>query len=183
MMRVNLLPREPETVRIAGGRIDRGDLRRLALLALLFTMALLAVSSAQIWREQRLRALAAQTERQLEIDAPLRNRVALLAREVALLQRIDRESALARHTGNDAADAVARLGNAIPSGAWLNAIDRRPDGYFVSGGAHDLTTIAQTLDRLDRAGPLSRARLAGIGAADGSLTFNIRVISQGGLAR
>jgi len=183
MMRVNLLPREPETIQIAGKRFDRGGLQRLAVLALIATLALLGSSGAQVLREERFRSFAAQAERQLELDAPMRNQVSTVAHEVALLQRIDRESALSRHSGNDAAQALIRLGNAIPSGAWLSSIDRRPDGYFLSGGARDLATIARTLDGLESATPRSGAHLAGIGLADGLLTFNIRVTTKNGTAR
>jgi Tfp pilus assembly protein PilN len=182
-MRVNLLPRDPETIRFVGNRVDLGDLRRLVGLALLGIVSLLASSGIQVWREHRLTDTAVQSEKLLERHAPQRLRVSALAREVALLQRIDQESALARHSGNDAAVALARLGNAIPSGAWLNALDRRPDGYFVTGGARDLTTVARTLDGLASATSSSRAHLAGIGLADGRLTFSIRVSTQNGSAR
>jgi hypothetical protein len=174
-MRVNLLPREPDVIRLAGLSIQLHEVRKFVGVVLVATTLFLGMSGVQIWREQRLAAAASVTETLLDLHEPQRNRIAALARDVSILQRIERESAVARHSGNDAGHTLVRLGNAISSGAWLKALDRRPDGYFISGGARDLATVARTLDDLDRATPPARAYLTSIGQGDGALTFSIRM--------
>jgi Tfp pilus assembly protein PilN len=183
MIRVNLLPREPQSLRLLGISVGVDHLRRILGMVALAATLLLASSGLQIWREERLRTAATEAEAQLDLHADQRRRVSGLAREVALFQRIERESAIARHSGNLAAAMIARVGNAIPSGAWLTTLDRRPDGYFILGGARDLTTVAQTLDALDRVGSPDRARLAGVSAAAGALAFSVRLSARGEVGR
>lgn len=178
MIRANLLPREPASLTILGVGIAVQDIRRIIALTILATILLAGVSGVQIWRERQLLAAAADAEAQLDLQTQLRRRVAALARDVALLQRIERESAIARNSGNRAALAIARIGNAIPRGVWLNTLDRRPNGYFISGSGDSYDGVAAALRALDRVGSPNRARLGGASRNATGVLFTIRLAAD-----
>jgi Tfp pilus assembly protein PilN len=178
MIRANLLPQQVRSRKILGFSIAVENLRRAFAMTLLAAALMAAVTAVQTWRERQLWVEAADLEAQLGLHSTLRRQVGTLAREVALLQRIEQEGASARYTGNRAALAIARLGNAIPRGAWLSAIDRRPDGYFISGSGGDYANVAATLRSLDRAAFARRARLAGASRSTNGVLFTVRVAAE-----
>lgn len=159
MIRANLLPRERSRVVILGLSLEIDRIHYAAAVALIATLAFSATAAIEWWRAQYVREAALRLEVSLARQDHLRRRVASLAREVALLQQIDRESEDAHHSGNDAAAALGRIGNAVPAGVWLDALTPAPDGYLMSGGGRSLDEIAAMLSafaRLDAAVALVR---------------------------
>jgi len=178
VIRANLLPREAESLTILGVGIAVQDVRRIIALTILAAILLAGVGGVQIWRERQLLAAATDAEAQLDLQSQLRRRVAALARDVALLQRIERESAVARNSGNRAALAIARIGNAIPPRVWLSTLDRHPDGYFISGSGDSYGGIATALRALDHVVSPKRARLGGASRSATGVLFTIRLATE-----
>jgi hypothetical protein len=179
MIRANLLPREPSAVQAFGLSLAVEDVRRCSAVLLVAACVVAAISSVQIARARRLENAAAMLERRLDLQAEARTRIAILGREVARLQRIERESLAAHYTGNAAAVEVAAIGNAIPSGVWLSGMEHRIDGYFLSGGAPNIQAVAETLRRIATTKRENSVRLSNLTSthARPGLSFSARLNS------
>jgi len=177
MIRANLLPHERKRLSAFGLHVDLDHLRQaLSLLIILATVVTLA-TAIQFIRMQRLGREATRAEFLLAANEGPRRDLAALAAQVALLQHIERASRLTRHSGNDAASAFAAIGNAVPTSVWLDGIVHQPDGYLISGSAHSLGAVRDTLDAISRTQRPAHASLINVAqdAPRHAVRFTIRL--------
>jgi Tfp pilus assembly protein PilN len=147
-MRANLLPQERRHVALLGLIVSTDAIRTFVSIAAIGALAFGITAAIQLGRAQQYRELAARAEIELDLHQPLRKHIAVLAQEVALLGRIERQSIAERHSGRAAALAVIGIGNRVPDGVWLESLVRRPDGYVLAGTARSLDATADLIRAL-----------------------------------
>jgi Tfp pilus assembly protein PilN len=179
-MRTNLLPHERRRIDVSGVSLDLEFVKRTLGLIALAAFAFGTVAGIQWLRAEAYRRQASRLEAELGTNDHLRQRIAKLAREVALLQRIDEASAAAHYSGNHVGLEIIRIGNAIPRGVWLDTLGRNAEGYLLSGGAHGIPALADALQSLAASGQRSRAMLVRLDqpeAAD-ALRFTLSIPAE-----
>ncbi len=147
-MRANILPQERRRIDLLGGSLDLEVVKRTLTILSLAAITFVGVAGIQWLRAEAYRRQATRLETELGANDHLRQRIAKLAREVALLQRIDEASDASRYSGNRVGVEIIRIGNAIPPGVWLDTLGRNADGYLLSGGARGLEALGNTLHAL-----------------------------------
>jgi hypothetical protein len=149
MIRANLLPRPRHTARAFGMRFDVDHLRQCA--SGLALVALVAAIGCGIERA-RIDAARAQLAA-ARSDLAERDVARGLALDVARYQEFARRAALERRSGADAAFAIARIGNAVPSSVWLDALDHDASGYAVSGESLTVAAVGGAILHLGASSP------------------------------
>jgi Tfp pilus assembly protein PilN len=179
-MRANLLPQERRQIGVFGASLDFEFAKRAVALTALGSILFTVTAGVQWLRAETYRRAATKIESELELHDRLRQRVATLARQVALLQRIDQASQAAKYSGNQVAVDIVRIGNSIPRGVWLDSLGRGGDGYFLSGGAHGLDALADTLRSLGASSPRFPAALIRLDQpqAVDTLRFTLRIPTE-----
>jgi Tfp pilus assembly protein PilN len=180
-MRANLLPQERRHVALLGLIISIDAIRTFVGIAAIGTLAFGLSAAVQLWRAEQYRELAARAEVELDLHQPLRKHIAVLAQEVALLGRIERQSIVERRSGRTAALAIIGIGNRVPDGVWLESLMRRPDGYVLAGTARSLEATAELIRALATPAGGLNPRLVQVaqpvnGAA---LRFGLRIETEG----
>lgn len=162
MMRANLLPRPRENVRILGLGLDRDAARDVVLgivILILVTVLGLAIES---FRLERIEAAQARADAALAASASDRREAKDLAQDVARYQQIAREALFYRDSGAEAALAIVRLGNGLPSRVWLDGLERENNAYRVSGDTADIGLVGETIVALGRSDPAATAKLLSV---------------------
>jgi Tfp pilus assembly protein PilN len=154
-----LIGRRPELV------LDRALLSALAALAL----ALLAVVTLAATESRRIAALDTELGALADRIATAERVDARDERAIADLAHARRVQAavLAAHadTGR-AANAIARIGNRLPSQTWLtNLRDDPAGGWSIAGRSTRIDEIGATLAAIGRLDPAATARLVSIAAS------------------
>jgi Tfp pilus assembly protein PilN len=154
-------------------------LRSSASVALLGTVVLIAsLTLVTLWRvHSAADALQADLIRlaQTEADAAEPKRISARVRS---MRGLIAELIVARRSGDDAADELARLGNLIPPGAWIAALRRDGTSFIVDGGAKRVDTVSAEI--LSLATGHARAELislidAGITATISDVRYTVRI--------
>ena len=166
MIRANLLPRPKERFTLFGIEVD-AEYARQSLAGVAFVVLVAAVGCGiermRLDRSQvELRAL----DTALDARAGERAEATRLALDVARYQEFAREAASLRRSGADAAVGIVRIGNAVPGNVWLDALERDPAGYELSGESASLDAVGGTMLRLAGMHPSSRAELVSLDAHD-----------------
>jgi hypothetical protein len=153
MIRANLLPPPRHTARAFGMRFDVDHLRQCA--SGLALVALVAAIGCGIERARidAARAQLAAARSDLAARQPERDVARGLALDVARYQEFARRAALERRSGADAAFAIARIGNAVPSSVWLDALDHDASGYAVSGESLTVAAVGGAILHLGASSP------------------------------
>ncbi len=148
MMRANLLPHPKTTARVLGTHVDL-DFVRQALVGLAF-VALVALVGIGIerFRIHRLETAIDVARTISDAQASRRAEAKRLALDVARYQEFARRADVVRESGNDAARAIARIGNGVPRGVWLERLAHGDAGYTLTGGARDVDAVGGAILRL-----------------------------------
>jgi Tfp pilus assembly protein PilN len=178
VIRANLLPKARRLTASGlparNGERRRGLLLGAALAALVGGIAV-SIESFRIARlSSDLRALDALVAR----NAASLPRVTSLAVDVARYERIERELARTRESGNEAATFLARIGNGLPKGTWVAALDRDARGLSIEGHARSVDGVGDALSTLETAVPSATASLVSIertGGDPSDVRFTVRV--------
>jgi Tfp pilus assembly protein PilN len=179
-MRANLLPQERRHLELFGASLDLEFLKRTLGLAALLAVTFGAVAAIQSLRAEIYRRDAFALETQLAVHDLSRQQVAGLARDVALLQRIDRASELARSSSSRVVLDTVKVGNAIPRGVWLDTLGRSGDNYFLSGGAFGIGAVSEMLHSIAAAQPELAATLVRLDRpiTGDTVRFTLRIIRE-----
>jgi Tfp pilus assembly protein PilN len=183
MIRANVLPRPKESISLFGIRVD-SEYAREALGALGLSILIASIGlSLEAMRIAHLEADVAEQERAIVSRSIERAAAKELALETARYELIDRDARLYRTSGNAIAAQIARIGNRIPSGVWLDTIEHTNSGYTVSGDARSIAGIGDTIDGFSRVPEVLHADLVSIDGSHSStesalFTANV-VVSPG----
>lgn len=112
--------------------------------------ACVAAGLARGIEDQRLAAAHARLEalvRREAAIAPGRRSLRTISSDVARLSRLAAEVHALRVSGLARAAELARIGDAIPAGAWLTALRDTAGGWELAGGARSLGDVASALRR------------------------------------
>jgi len=151
MMRANLLPRPKESIALFGFDFD-ADYLRQALLGFAIAGAIaLTGAGIETLRLQRYLTAAANAEAALLASSARRSETKRLALDVARYQEITREAAAVRESGPAAAAQIARLGNSVPSGVWLDSLAHSGGGFEVNGSSRSVDGLGRALVALGAA--------------------------------
>jgi hypothetical protein len=178
VIRANLLPRSKENLAFWGLKIDLDYLLQgLAGLAIAAAVGSIGFGIESL-RIHRLAEAVAQENAALSARVEQRAEAKRLALDVARYQALARAAEGFRRSGADAAIAVARIGNAVPARVWLNALDRRSNGYQLDGASISVEDLGAALYALGRALPRAGADLVSIDRRDdgqAAVEFSARV--------
>lgn len=176
MIRANLLPRPKETISLFGLELDREYLRQaLVGLAIVIGVALIGIAIEQL-HIRNLQAQALDQESAIAANALRRAEAKALANDVAHYQEFARQAQLFRRTGADAAIEVARVGNRVPSGVWLDGLAHTGTGYDLTGGARSIDAVSGAILALGSALPGNAASLVNVAnKPDDGIAFSARV--------
>jgi Tfp pilus assembly protein PilN len=183
MIRANVLPRPKESVSLFGIRVD-AEYAREALGALGLSVLIAAIGfSLEAMRIAHLEADVANQERAIDARSVERSSAKNLALEAARYERIDLEARRYRSSGNAVAVQIARIGNRIPNGVWLDTMEHTDSGYTVSGDARSIAGIGDAIAGFSRVPEILRADLVSIDASRSSsesalFTANVVVSPQ-----
>ncbi|MBC5800201.1 MAG: hypothetical protein GIX03_07905 [Candidatus Eremiobacteraeota bacterium] len=176
MIRANLLPRPKETFGVFGVAFDAEYLRQ-ALLGLAIAAAVTLLGAGiEALRVHRLTAAVAEADGAIAARAPERAQAKRLALDVARYQQFARQAQLFRRSGSDVAIAIARIGNEVPSGVWVDQIAHEQDAYDLNGGSRSVSVISDAMLSLGSAIPGTTASLVDIqNRSDDGVHFSARV--------
>jgi hypothetical protein len=165
MIRANVLPRPKESLSLFGLRID-SEYAREALAALGLSIIVASIGlSLEAMRIAHLEAGVSEQERVIDARSFERASAKDLALETARYERIDRDARLYRSSGNDIALQIARIGNRVPSGVWLDTMEHTDSGYTVSGDARSIARIGDAIAGFASVTKISQADLVSIDAS------------------
>ena len=176
MTRMNYLVHPLE--RIAGvplphalPRAMRGPLLALAS-ALAFTTVLHIVEAQRLHDVQ---VAAARVARALAETTPAVERIRALQRDVERLRARSAADDALRRSGTDAANAIARIANALPDGTWLTSLRVDPATIALDGRAARVDGVATALESLATLREARSARLLSARAehAGGEVSYAI----------
>jgi len=157
MIRANLLPRSATKVALFGLSLD-GDRLRQGLIALTWVaLAAMSATGIELLRLHRLEQELARRSATILANEARRGEVRTLALDVAHLQDVHNSAALLRESGNDAAIQIARVGNAIPPGVWLDRLAWDSKTVALGGESSSIEIVASTAALLERDLPRARA--------------------------
>ncbi len=178
MIRANLLPRPNDRVRLFG-IVFSMDVVRACAFGLLTIAFVAGVGRTLSWyRALELETRARADDAQLTRNAAERLRLRELASRVATLRAIDRDAIAAQRSGNDAALAIARIGNAVPADVWLDELTQTGEDVHMSGRSTSLGRVGLAVASLGRAVPGRDARLLGVEGQDRrALHFSVQLKS------
>ena len=162
MIRANLLPVSRDSWAFFGGSFDRRAGAHLALCALAVFFAGGIAFAAQHVRLAIALGEAQRLEERVLQNAGRREHIRTTAADVARLQQLLREAESRRLSGNEIAATLAAIGNAVPAPVWLEGIDRRSDGFVVTGGAETLDQVGDTLVSVARTMPAAQPSLGAL---------------------
>jgi hypothetical protein len=174
VIRANLLPRANQKIGAFGIDVDSEYVRRLLVSVLIVVTVALAGTGIETLRLHRIEAAVFEAETALADQAEERGEARSLALRVERYQEIAREATAVRFSGATAALAIARIGNAVPTGVWLDSIAHLPSGFELSGGARTIDGIGATIQALSTT-PARRAALVSIDTAEAGLRFTARL--------
>ena len=174
MIRANLLPRAKDTVGALGIDVDGESLRQILFGVLVVVLVAVAGTGIETARLHRFAVAVAEAETALADRSEERAEARTLALHVARYQEIAREAAAVRFSGATAALAIARIGNTVPVGVWLESIAQTPSGVELSGGSHTLDGVGAAIQGLSNA-PARRAALVSIDTNERGLHFTARL--------
>lgn len=148
--------------------------------ALALGCGLLALAATWWLQTQRLATaaaeLAALEQRAHAADAS-EARVRRVHAEVVRLRAIDARLIAARGAGLVAANAIVRVGNALPAQTWLTALGTAPDGSWTIGGTSarldEIGAMLRRVQSLDRRGSPRLVSIAASGRGGRLLDFVI----------
>jgi len=182
MIRANLLPRPKEHLNVFGFRIDAEYFKETMLALLAVSVVALTCIAFEYFRAYRLAAASIDAEAIIASQSDHRRKTHEVALDLARLQALERATGILHNTGNDAALAIARIGNPFPAGTWLDAISVTNAGAFrLSGGARDIDSLSVAIRNLAHAGAGGASPAVDIADPDqGALRFTIR--ASGALA-
>ena len=161
----NLL-RSPAKFSAFGLPLDAEQLRSAFLALVWIVVAASATAAVEEFRLHRLEADLAERTAQARTNDARRNDVRKLSLEVARLQDVRNSANALRESGNDAALQIARAGNAVPDGVWLDRLSS--DGFRLQIGGESLSLEAagSTAASLEHAFPNGRAILTDLHRRD-----------------
>lgn len=177
-MRANLLPRRNTHVTVFGSDINAGYLQQALLGAAIVAAIAILGNGIEMLRLHRYEAAANDTNGALLSRTALRAESKRLALDVARYQEIAREADDVRRSGPSAAVAIARIGNAVPAGVWLDSLTHGPTGYELSGESRSVDALSGAMLTLNRALPQRPATLVSIDtreAASDAFRFSARI--------
>ncbi len=157
MIRTNLLPPRREQLRIFGVAVER----ELIAGALVAAGAVAGVAAVALGLETlayaQLQRDVADASATVAAHAAVRAHAQHVALDVARYQEFAREMAIVGRSGSESAEAVVRIGNAVPPGVWLDGLVPGDGHVDMTGTATSLEALATTLTALDRTLPGSLA--------------------------
>jgi Tfp pilus assembly protein PilN len=142
--------------------------------AVIAAIALLGIG-VETQRLQRIEATLAEANAAVATRSAERAEAAELALHVSLYQEIARTVELTRLSGPAAANAIVRIGNAVPAEVWLDSITDEPAGFEVSGGAMSLDSVSRLLFAYGTTSAAHRAALVSIDNRDRRLKFEAHI--------
>jgi hypothetical protein len=162
MIRANLLPHPNERLTVFGTDINAGYLRQALLGAAIAAAIAILGNGIEMLRLHRYEAAANDTNAALMSRAAMRAESKRLALDVARYQEIAREADDVRRSGPSAAVAIARIGNAIPTGVWLDSLTHTATGYELGGESRSVDALGGAILTLNHALPQRTATLVSI---------------------
>jgi Tfp pilus assembly protein PilN len=175
MIRANLLPRARRTFAALGFEFGSDYLREAMLGIAVVTAVTAAGIGIETLREHRVESTLAEAAAAVANRSTERDASTALALQVSRYQEIAREADADRQSGTSAALAIARIGNAVPAGVWLDSLSHEATGFSLTGSAESLDAVGAAINRLGAASPEGRARLVSIDNRDRSVRFNARL--------
>ncbi len=180
MIRANLLPRSKDSIGLFGLRLDAEYVRAVMLGFVIVVVVALLGTVIEEFRIARLTAALTQSQTFIDARSPERARAKRLALEVARYQEFARQTQLFRRSGADAAIAVARIGNGVPSGVWVDDIAHQQNSYVLSGGSRSVSDISGAIFLLGHALPANTASLVDVqNRWRSDVLFDARIAPQG----
>ena len=161
-----------------GTEINAGYLRQALLGAAIVAAIAFLGNGIELLRLHRIEAAATDSDAALMSRAAMRAESKRLALEVARYQEIAREADDVRRSGPSAAVAIARIGNAVPAGVWLDSLSRAATGYELSGESRSVDALGGAMLTLNRALPERKATLVSIDSRDAApdaIRFSARI--------
>ncbi|HEX3548996.1 MAG TPA: PilN domain-containing protein [Candidatus Elarobacter sp.] len=133
----------------------------LAALACAFVFAALlhAFELQRVRDAEAAGAAASSALDRLEADAASARALAL---DVERLRARSAVIAAVRRSGAERADAIARLTNRLPDGAWLSSLRVEPAGVTLDGRSARLATVAEALRALGTVSTSGAVRLLSV---------------------
>lgn len=176
MIRANLLPRATRTFAALGFELG-GEYLREAMLGIAVMTAVAAVGvGIETLRVHRIESTLAEAATAVANRSAERDASTALALQVSRYQEIAREEETDRQSGTVAALAIARVGNAVPNGVWLDTLTHDATGFSLTGSAGSLDAVGAAITRLGAASPGRRATLVSIDNRDRAIHFNARLV-------
>jgi Tfp pilus assembly protein PilN len=164
MIRANLLPRPKETLSLFGLRLD-SEYAREGIAALGLSVLVASVGfSLETLRIVHLESDVAEQERAVDFRSIEREAAKAVALETARYERVDRDAHFYRSSGNAIAVQIARIGNRIPNGVRLDAIEHAENGFTVNGEARSIAAIGNAMTAFAGVPDIRRADLVSIDA-------------------
>jgi Tfp pilus assembly protein PilN len=166
VIRANLLPAAGTKLALFGLAIDPELLRALALAILWIVLAAAASGAVEGWRLHRV-----QDEARRQIDLARANdarraEARSIALDLAHLQDVRAAAAELRDSGNEAALQIARVGNAIPQGVWLDRLSWNAQTVELGGETSSIELAGSTAALLERELPKGKALLTDLHRRD-----------------
>jgi hypothetical protein len=166
VIRANLLPAAGTKIALFGIALDPDALRAVALAIVWIAFAAAASGGVEGWRLYRM-----QDEARRQIDLAQANdgrraETRRIALEVAHLQDVRASAAELHDSGNEAALQIARVGNAIPQGVWLDRLSWSGRTVELGGETSSIELAGSTAAFLEREMPRGKAVLTDLHRRD-----------------
>jgi Tfp pilus assembly protein PilN len=179
VIRANLLPRSKESFALFGFDVDAGYIRQVLLGISVVVVIALAGAGIESLRLQRYQAASAQAEAVLGGNAVQRSAAKRIALDVAHYQEIAREAAAVRDSGPLVASSIARVGNSVPPGVWLDSLAHTAAGFELNGESRSVDALGRALATLGSASPSGAVSLLSIEGrsreSNAGITFVARI--------
>jgi Tfp pilus assembly protein PilN len=166
MTRANLLPRSRTKLALFGLALDGARVAQALTGIAAIALAGAAAAGIELYRLHLLEEASARQTALIRANDARRAAVRSLALEVSRLEDVRDTAAGLRSSGNEAAVQLARIGNAIPPGVWLDRIVWNSRTFELAGDASSIDAAGSAVTLLVRAFPQRSALLTSLHRRD-----------------
>jgi len=166
MIRANLLPQATAKVALFGFALNAHFVRQICIATACVALAAAASGGIELRRLHDTEDDAARQNALVTANDARRAEVRAVALELAHLQDVRESATDLRDSGNRVALEIARIGNAIPAGVWLDRLAWSAQTFELAGGTSSLEAAGSTAAFLERDAPRGRAILTDVRRRD-----------------
>jgi Tfp pilus assembly protein PilN len=150
MIRANLLPQASAKIALFGLTLNARLLRQICVATACVGLATAATAALELRRLGDLEESAARQRALVSANDARRAEVRAVALELAHLQDVRASANELRDSGNEVALEIARIGNAIPVGVWLDRLSWSAQAFELAGETSSLESAGSTAALLER---------------------------------